>query len=49
MRHPRRHASQAKPDGTWREAYQSSPAAYDPLDPAFEKALDYGDACKTPN
>ena len=29
----------AKPGGTWREAYQSSPAAYDPLDPAFEKAL----------
>jgi len=29
----------AKSVGTWREAYQSSPAAYDPLDPAFERQL----------
>ncbi len=31
--------AQAKPNGTWREAYQSSPAAYDPLDPAFERMV----------
>ena len=29
----------AKQAGAWREAFQSSPAAYDPLDPAFEKML----------
>ena len=29
----------AKQAGSWREAHQSSPAAYDPLDPALEKIL----------
>jgi lysophospholipase L1-like esterase len=29
----------ARQAGVWREAHQSSPAAYDPLDPAFEKVL----------
>lgn len=29
----------AKPAGTWREVSQSSAAAYDPLDPAFEKMV----------